>query len=60
MVRPRSIVPTLALAASLGLLGGCGGGADVEQVEMSPEAKKADTAGQDAMREYMSGPPKGQ
>lgn len=55
MVRFRTVVLTLSLATSFSTLGGCGGGADVEQAEMSPEAKKADTAGQDAMREYMSG-----
>lgn len=39
------------LALTLVPLAGCGD--EATTVEQSPEAKRADTSGQDAMREYM-------
>lgn len=50
-------LPVLLL---LPILPGCGGGTEVGDIEVSPEAEAADDAGQKAMEEYMQSMPGGQ
>jgi hypothetical protein len=52
----RIIVAALApvVLCSLVFVSGCGGDADRTTVAPSPEAKKADVGGPDAMKEFMA------
>lgn len=50
----------LPLALFLPILSGCGGGTEVGDIQVSPEAEAADDVGQKAMEEYMQSMPGGQ
>ncbi|WP_169973788.1 hypothetical protein [Tautonia rosea] len=50
----------LPLMLLLPILPGCGGGTEVGDIQVSPEAEAADDAGQKAMEEYMKSMPGGQ
>ena len=51
----RFALALAVLAAASGSSWGCGGSGDSGPVQRSEEAVKADTKGQDAMREFMQG-----
>jgi len=49
----QTALAALALLVALLSIEGCGGDTKVDTIQESPEAKKADEAGQKAMEEFM-------